>query len=84
MKKIRFQRILCATDLSEFSNRAVMDAADMARRLDATLCVCHVVNLPVVSMHGTPLVYPDSQVQEMEAMAREEIRSLMKNTSVPW
>lgn len=82
--KIHFRRILCATDLSEFSNQAVLQAIGMAREFDAKLFICHVIDLPMVSMHGAAFVYPDNQIEEMKAGAIAQIRGLVGNTKLSW
>ena len=82
--KIHFQRILCATDLSDFSNSAVMQAIGMASEFGATLTICHVIDLPMVSMHGAAFVYPDDQIEEMKTGALEQIHGLVKDLQLQW
>jgi nucleotide-binding universal stress UspA family protein len=82
--KIHFQRILCATDLSEFSNSAVIQAIGMAKEFGATLYICHVIDLPMVSMHGAAFVYPEDQIEEMKTGALEQISGLIKDSSLNW
>lgn len=80
--KIHFQRILCATDLSAFSNSAVLQAIGMAREFGATLFICHVIDLPMVSMHGAAFVYPEDQIEEMKSGALEQIRGLVNDSTL--
>lgn len=82
--KIHFQRILFATDLSEYSNSAVIQAMGMAREFGATLYLCHVIDLPMVSMHGAAFVYPEEQIEEMKSSALEHIRSLVTDSALHW
>lgn len=82
--KIHFQRILCATDLSDFSNAAVVQAIGMAREFGATLYICHVIDLPMVSMHGAAFVYPENQIEEMRESAAAQIRGLVGETVLDW
>jgi nucleotide-binding universal stress UspA family protein len=82
--KINFQRILCATDLSDFSNSAVIQAIGMAKEFGATLYICHVIDLPMVSMHGAAFVYQEDQIEEMKSGALEQIRKLVKDTALQW
>ena len=44
--KVVFKNILCTTDLSDFSNMSVFYGAALARVFEATLHLCHVVDLP--------------------------------------
>jgi nucleotide-binding universal stress UspA family protein len=82
--KIHFQRILCATDLSDFSNSAVIQAISMAKEFGATLSICHVIDLPMVSMHGAAFVYPEDQIEEMRRGAMQQINELVKDGSLNW
>jgi nucleotide-binding universal stress UspA family protein len=82
--KFQFQRILCATDLSDFSNSAVLQAIGMAKEFGATLYICHVIDLPMVSMHGAAFVYPEEQIQEMKTGAVAQIKGLVKDSNLDW
>jgi len=82
--KIHFQRILCATDLSDFSNSAVVQAIGMAKEFEAMLYICHVIDLPMVSMHGAAFVYPEDQIEEMKTGALQQIKGLVKDTDMQW
>ena len=82
--KIYFKRILCATDLSDFSNLAVIQAIGMAREFGAQLFICHVIDLPMVSMHGAAFVYPDNQIEEMKTSAMGQIKGLVTDSELNW
>jgi nucleotide-binding universal stress UspA family protein len=82
--KIEFQRILCATDLSDFSNSAVIQAIGMAKEFGAILYICHVIDLPMVSMHGAAFVYQEDQIQEMKDGAIAQMSRLVKDSAVQW
>jgi nucleotide-binding universal stress UspA family protein len=81
----RFERILCATDLSPYSNRALAYAARLASVFGARLSVCHVVDLHslgtyMVGKKYTPPVTPE----ELAAEARAGIQKAMARETVPW
>jgi nucleotide-binding universal stress UspA family protein len=82
--KIHFQRILCATDLSDFSNSAVIQAVGMAKEFGARLTICHVIDLPLVTMHGAAFVYQEEQIDEMRESALDQIRNLVKGGELEW
>ena len=82
--KIHFQRILCATDLSDYSNSAVIQAIGMAEEFGARLTICHVIDLPMVSMHGAAFVYQEDQIEEMKAGALEQIQALVADRDLDW
>ncbi|MBC2713304.1 MAG: universal stress protein [Desulfosarcina sp.] len=82
--KIHFRRILCATNLSDFSNSAVIQAIGMAREFGSTLFICHVVDLPMVTMHGAAFVYPEDQIEEMKTSAMDQIKGLVTDSALNW
>jgi nucleotide-binding universal stress UspA family protein len=82
--KIHIQRILCATDLSDFSNSAVIQAIGMAKAFGSRLSICHVIDLPMVSMHGTAFVYPEDTIDEMKVGAMDQIKGLVKDSALDW
>jgi nucleotide-binding universal stress UspA family protein len=82
--KVNFQRILCATDLSDFSNSAVIQAIGMAKEFGSTLFICHVIDLPLVTMHGAAFVYPEEQIEEMKTSAMEQINGLVAGSELNW
>ena len=82
--KIHVQRILCATDLSDFSNSAVIQAIGMAKEFGSTLFICHVIDLPMVTMHGAAFVYQEDQIEEMKAGAIDQIKGLVADSELNW
>ncbi len=82
--KIQIKRILCATDLSDFSNSAVIQAIGMAKEFGSTLFICHVIDLPLVTMHGAAFVYPEDQIEEMRTGAMDQIKGLVKDSALNW
>jgi nucleotide-binding universal stress UspA family protein len=82
--KIHFHRILCATDLSAFSNSAVIQAIGMAKEFGSRLTICHVIDLPMVTMHGAAYVYQEDQIEEMKTGAMAQIRALISKDVLDW
>jgi nucleotide-binding universal stress UspA family protein len=82
--KVNFQRILCATDLSDFSNSAVIQAIGMAKDFGSTLSICHVIDLPLVTMHGAAFVYPEEQIKEMKTSALDQIKEMVAGSELSW
>ncbi len=66
---IEFKRICCATDFSEPSRIAMLEAAELARRLDADLELAHVHTPP--STVGTDLLAAHVELPD-EALAETE------------
>ncbi len=82
--KVDFQRILCATDLSDFSNLAVIQAIGMAKEFGSMLYICHVIDLPLVTMHGAAFIYQEDQIQEMKTAALDQIKELVAGSALNW
>ena len=82
--KVELKNVLCATDLSDFSNHAISYATAIAREFDARLYLCHVFDLPSFSVHGTAYVFPQQQQDNLLKYAAEKLETLMEKQSVDW
>ena len=82
--KVEFRRIVCATDLSDLSNQAVHYGTSLAARFEAELLLCHVIDLPVVSVHGAAYVYPHDYVEGLKEDALQKLQDLMKGHRIRW
>jgi nucleotide-binding universal stress UspA family protein len=72
----RIQKILLPIDFSDASRRAVVVAAQLARRTQASVDLLHVWQPPPVTPHQ--LVFcPPSQLEEREAASRERAEATM-------
>ena len=80
----RIDRILCATDFSDISKYVLPYSVQMAKEFSATLYVCHVIDLPTISLYGEAIIDPISQQQQFMDVARREIESLMDGTGISW
>ncbi|MBS3809969.1 MAG: universal stress protein [Desulfobacterales bacterium] len=76
-KNIR--RILCATDLSEVSRIVVPYGIALASKLNAELYVCHVIDLPTISVYGEAVFDPVTQQQRFMDFARKEIENQLRD-----
>lgn len=84
MMKVEFRRIVCATDLSDLSNQAVHYGASLAERFEGVLFLCHVIDLPVVSVHGAAYVFPHDYVESLKEDAVQKLDTLMKGRKISW
>jgi nucleotide-binding universal stress UspA family protein len=82
--RIRFGRILCATDLSECSNRALPYAAALAKKLGGKLSVCNVVDLRSFGLYDLPQFTLPVTPEELASQAVEGLRRAMAGESVSW
>jgi len=73
----QFSNILCATDFSEFTETVVAYGVAMAGRFDATLSICHVIDLPTISAYGEAVFDPLEYQQRFMDTARHEINNLL-------
>lgn len=80
----KINRILCATDFSDVSRDVVPFGIRMARELNATLYICHVIDLPTISVYGEAVFDPITQQQRFIDFARQEIEALAGDTAVDW
>jgi len=81
---VKLHKILCATDLSNDSNRVVPYGLALARAFEAKLPVAHCLDLTPLSYGELfPHVSPD-RVREMVRQAEERIRCLVGETDVRW
>ena len=71
--KSKIRRILCATDFSEASGMLVPYSIDLAAELNAELYVCHVIDLPTISIYGEAVFDPVNQQQRFTDFAQREI-----------
>ncbi|MFW6052716.1 MAG: universal stress protein [Desulfosalsimonas sp.] len=71
--KTKIHRILCATDFSDVSRIVVPYSTDLAAELNAGLYVCHVIDLPTISVYGEAVFDPITQQQRFMDFARREI-----------
>ena len=80
----QFSNILCATDFSEFTETVVAYGVAMAGRFDATLSICHVIDLPTISAYGEAVFDPLEYQQRFMDTARHEINNLLSDAPVDY
>jgi len=77
---LSIKRILCPTDFSEPSRRAIDVAGDLALHLGAEVCVLHVVSAGQVPASAFELMYPvprDVLLKDAEEQLRPIVRDLV-------
>ena len=78
------RRILCTTDLSDFSNQTLAYGIGLAKAFEAKLFICHVVDLPFATIYGEVHFVPlEVQSQSLES-AEGQLAALMADATVPW
>ena len=80
----QFRSIICATDFSEFAEGIVAYGIAMAKQFEATLYICHVVDLPTVSAYGEAVFDPIEYQQRFMETARREIDRLLDGAGIEY
>ncbi|MDR1043833.1 MAG: universal stress protein [Candidatus Adiutrix sp.] len=81
----KLKAVVCATDLSEGSNKALPLAAQMARRHGAKLIVAHIIDLPAVTPYGETMVDPQELRGRVEQSARGQVTDILSTCEeVEW
>ena len=82
--RIRMNRILCATDFSDLSNRTISFGVALAKTFSAKLFVCHIIDLPFAAMNGEVQLDPIEQQNRMMTYAREQLAQLFEKEALAW
>ena len=78
----KLSAVVCATDLSESSNKALPLAAKMAARHGARLIVAHIIDLPAVTPYGETMVDPQELRNRVEQSARAQVMDILTRCEV--
>ena len=80
----QINRILCATDFSRFSQEVVNYGIQLAKEFHATLYICHIVDVPTVSVYGEAVIGPIEHQNRFMEYARQEIENLVGDESIEY
>ncbi len=81
----KLNAVVCATDLSEGSNKALPLAAQMAKLHQAKLIVAHIIDLPAVTPYGETMVDPQELRGRVEQSAKAQVTDILENCAeVEW
>jgi len=81
---IRLDKILCATDFSQFSSVVLHYGINLALRYNSRLLVSHTVCFPRNQIYGTAASSRGSEREEQTKYAFEKINQFMKNQRPNW
>jgi nucleotide-binding universal stress UspA family protein len=77
--------VVCATDLSEPSNKAIPLAAYLASSFKTKLVVAHIIDLPAVTPYGETMVDPQELRVRVEETTRHQIGDILAHCGpVDW
>lgn len=82
--RVLLKKIICATDFSDLSNRAIPYGIALAKEFDAKLYICHVVGLPSTAVYGEILVDPEEQHEKSLNYAQEQFGKVNDLRSTDW
>lgn len=82
--RVLFKRIICATDFSDLSNRAIPFAVSLTKEFGTKLYFCHVIGLPSTAIYGEILLDPTEQQDKAVRYAQEQLGSLIDPQQVEW
>ncbi|WGQ09835.1 universal stress protein [Pedobacter gandavensis] len=71
--------ILCLTDLTANSNHAVDYGYQIAKRLEAELIICNIINIPAEITQYEVVMWPLQNFENIEAENRAELEALTKS-----
>ena len=82
--KVHIKTIVCTTDFSDFSNRAVPFGVALAKEFGAKLYLCHVIDLSSVAMYGEGFSDPLMLESKITDYAHEHLQDLIGDTDIDW
>jgi len=82
--KIHIKKILCASDLSDFSNITIEVGVALARAFDAELYVCHIIDLTATAIYHDGFYTPIEMQDQATTYAEETLQKIVGSSSVAW
>ncbi len=82
--KVHIKSIVCTTDFSDFSNRAIPFGVALAKEFGAKLYLCHVIDLSSVAMYGEGFSDPLMLETKITDYAHEHLQDLIGDTDITW
>ena len=82
--KIDFDRIVCATDFSDFSNRSLHYGISFAKEFNAKLFVCHIIDQPSISAYSEAYIDPADQKKGAFEYAQKILDPFFKGHTLKW
>ena len=81
---VPLQKILFATDLSDFSNQASQIGVSLAKEFDAKLFACHVVDFSSMAIYGDGMFATVERQDQLEKHTLTSLKEAMGDPPVPW
>jgi len=82
---LKMPTIVCATDLSEGSNKAIPLAAFIAKAYKSKLVIAHIIDLPAVTPYGETMVDPQELRLRVEQTTNAQLADILAHIpEVKW
>lgn len=83
--RVKFQRVLCATDFSDLANWTIPYGIALARLFGARLYLCHVVEMRTASMyHADTVMDPMDMHQGQVEYAQQQFQHWLGDAEIKW
>lgn len=82
--RVQLKNLICTTDFSELSNRAVPYAVALAKEFGSRLYLYHVVGLPSAAMYGEILVDLVDQQNKAIDIAQQQLIDVIGKQQIDW
>lgn len=82
--KTNFNKILCATDLSELSDITLSAGAALAKEFNAKLYVCHIIDLTIQAAYGDVVLAPLELQNQTTEYAFDHIAKIIGDQDIDW
>lgn len=82
--RLQLKHIMCTTDFSDLSNRAIPYGFALAKEFDARLYTCHVIGLPATTGYGEVIADLVEQQNKALEYAHEELIRIIGKQQIDW
>ena len=82
--KIQIKKILCASDLSDFSNITIPVGVTLAREFDAELFACHIIDLTATTIYHDGFYTPVEMQEQAAVFAEDMLAKYVGTSDIAW
>ena len=82
--RVQFNKILCATDFSDYSNHTINYGVALAKEFGSRLIICHVIDLSSVAIYGEFQLDPVGQQNRIIEDAQDQLEALTGDQPLDW
>ena len=82
--KIQIKKILCASDLSDFSNITIPVGVTLAREFNAELYICHIIDLTATTIYHDGFYTPVEMQEQATGYTEEMLLKIVGSADIAW